>query len=506
MYRNAGRGIVDLCRDLTSEEVFVVDIATVSSRLEELFVKFVRFVPCSLFLLLIPLCRPSVIRWCIWRYSVSGAGLDHVQRWGFVSELAFQTLTWESDASIPWRKISFERKNAFNGKFGLPHLLEVSLCFQVGVHWSFELQELSWSSPWTVICNIHNCNRYLFLFRTVCLSFWTGRSILLLWPVWMDNPFTFEMCFSWGLCNAVDASNHTLDRDCNFLFCSWNTEDDHLSQMDFSLSFKHIVVLLNCLFQLGFLIAFPFFCRVMFEWTCSCCRARAYWHPRSTIFAFFSSAPFEEYAAALFLHRSFLRNQLVLLSLIEDVIKHELILLSLLLRKEPFQELNFDASGQFLNSNFSASFLFEVLSPVTDRVSDKAVEVDGNCSHGLPAAARNGWNGESLFLSASTVANNPFLIVVHEQMSNARRSPQLSSSCFVPPLPWQVWLLRVFQESQAVVASDISLWREVAYCCALITAGLPLRFLGNFRSKTSPWAPQFATGLSVAPAGIQSFV
>ena len=96
MYRNAGRGIVDLCRDLTSEEVFVVDIATVSSRLEELFVKFVRFVPCSLFLLLIPLCRPSVIRWCIWRYSVSGAGLDHVQRWGFVSELALSKLWHEN--------------------------------------------------------------------------------------------------------------------------------------------------------------------------------------------------------------------------------------------------------------------------------------------------------------------------------------------------------------------------------------------------------------------------
>ena len=54
-----------------------------------------------------------------------------------------------------------------------------------------------------------------------------------------------------------------------------------------------------------------------------------------------------------------------------------------------------DACGQGSNSNFFASFPSEVLSSVTDRVSDKAVEVDGICSHGLPSAGRNGRNGES---------------------------------------------------------------------------------------------------------------
>ena len=53
------------------------------------------------------------------------------------------------------------------------------------------------------------------------------------------------------------------------------------------------------------------------------------------------------------------------------------------LRKETFQEQNFDACGLSSNSDFSASFLFEVLSLPTNRVSDKAAEVDGTGSHGV---------------------------------------------------------------------------------------------------------------------------
>ena len=45
-----------------------------------------------------------------------------------------------------------------------------------------------------------------------------------------------------------------------------------------------------------------------------------------------------------------------------------------------------DACGHCSNFNVFASFLFEVLSSVTDRVSDKAVEIHGTCSHGLPSA------------------------------------------------------------------------------------------------------------------------
>ena len=49
-----------------------------------------------------------------------------------------------------------------------------------------------------------------------------------------------------------------------------------------------------------------------------------------------------------------------------------------------------DSCGHCSDSNFSASFLFEVLSSVTDRVSEKAVGVDGICSHGLPSVGRSG--------------------------------------------------------------------------------------------------------------------
>ena len=68
------------------------------------------------------------------------------------------------------------------------------------------------------------------------------------------------------------------------------------------------------------------------------------------------------------------------------------------LQTETFHELNFDACGQRSNSSFSASFVVEALSSVTDRVSDTAVEVDGICSHGLCSAGHNGWN--QLFLAA----------------------------------------------------------------------------------------------------------
>ena len=59
------------------------------------------------------------------------------------------------------------------------------------------------------------------------------------------------------------------------------------------------------------------------------------------------------------------------------------------LRKDTFQELKFDSCGQGSNSNFSAS--------ATDRVSDKVVDIDGLCSHGLSSAGRNVGNGESTF-------------------------------------------------------------------------------------------------------------
>ena len=48
-----------------------------------------------------------------------------------------------------------------------------------------------------------------------------------------------------------------------------------------------------------------------------------------------------------------------------------------------FQELKFDACSQGSNSSFSDSFLCEVLSSVTDRMSDKTVELHELCSRGF---------------------------------------------------------------------------------------------------------------------------
>ena len=77
--------------------------------------------------------------------------------------------------------------------------------------------------------------------------------------VWVDERtilLHLTSNLSRSICNAKDATNHTLDHDYNFLFCSWNTEDDLLFQKDFSESFWRVVSLRNCLFQPGFVIDF----------------------------------------------------------------------------------------------------------------------------------------------------------------------------------------------------------------------------------------------------------
>ena len=105
------------------------------------------------------------------------------------------------------------------------------------------------------------------------------------WAILSDLAFVFLDVFAM----RVDANNHTLGRDNEFLLCSWSTEDDVLFQTDFFLSFWHIVVLLNRLFSwLGFLT--DSFC---FSLSLPCHAqmniARAFWHPRSTICALFFS-------------------------------------------------------------------------------------------------------------------------------------------------------------------------------------------------------------------------
>ena len=157
------------------------------------------------------------MRWCIWRSPAFTNGLDYVQRWKLVSEFCpFQTLTRESFAFLFWRKFPSERKNAFHGHFGLSHLLKVSLCWRVGGIGSVELQELSWSDHWTAILQYFTIATVTFSlsasFALPLFSWRTGRSFLLL--RWMNGQFCpIRHVFFWRICNAVGASNHTLDHD-----------------------------------------------------------------------------------------------------------------------------------------------------------------------------------------------------------------------------------------------------------------------------------------------------
>ena len=120
---------------------------------------------------------------------------------------------------------------------------------------------------------------------------------------------------------------------------------------------------------------------------------------------------------------------------------------------------------------------FEELSSATDRVSQRAAEVDGICSHGLPSAGRD-------------VCWRKWLRAIHScwryrnRMSDAKSSSLLFSSCFIPsPLP-QLFFLSfagitgcrcrqhcMLNTSRKLLCADYSLLRA--------------KFLGNSPSWTS---------------------
>ena len=120
-------------------------------------------------------------------------------------------------------------------------------------------------------------------------------------PIWHLSFLRYLQC--------VDANNHTLDHDYNFLFCSWNTEDDLLFQMDFSLSFWRWAFLQKLSLITGLLDRcpgpFPFFVG-----SCSKEHVPPFEHERLDVHErqslLLSSAPSKKYtAAARFLERSF---------------------------------------------------------------------------------------------------------------------------------------------------------------------------------------------------------
>ena len=111
----------------------------------------------------------------------------------------------------------------------------------------------------------------------------------------------------------------------------------------------------------------------------------------------------------------------------------------------------------------------------TDRVSDKAVEVDRICSHGLPSAGRNGWNGEwtNLFCRREGLRTICSWCL---WMNRWVMRGALPAILFVLCSATSLVSLHTpsFQELQSDDACDMSLWRELATCCALITACLSL--------------------------------
>ena len=119
------------------------------------------------------------------------------------------------------RKFPFERKNAFHGHCGLSHLLEVSLWLSSGSSWKFRIARAFLKYSLTVICNIHNSNRALYFVSLNSFpSFFALRIVSFFVGEWMDNLFQFYMYLSSSICKAEGASDHILDHDYNFLFCS----------------------------------------------------------------------------------------------------------------------------------------------------------------------------------------------------------------------------------------------------------------------------------------------
>ena len=202
MYYQAGRGILRVCRDVTSKEVFV-DITAVSFYLEELFVQFVCCVPCKLFLVLTPPCGPLVLRWCIKMSRVSAFNLGCVQRWGNLSLNFALSKLWCENLMLTFSEESVR----LSARMPFIEVVDCSTCsrFPLAVMWV--LLEIStcksfpevilqlWFAMFTVATDAFPLSEYCVL----PLSFrWVQADHFRLVRVnkW-DNPFRFRINLSW---------------------------------------------------------------------------------------------------------------------------------------------------------------------------------------------------------------------------------------------------------------------------------------------------------------------
>ena len=234
MYHQAGRGILHLCRHVTSEEVCFVHITVVSFwSWRALLWSLYAFMCCRLFLLFMPLCRPLVVRWCIWRSPIPAASLKFYlwillcpNSYLTIFGLHFLTEVYFLSAIIPCMAI-----------------VDLLICsrFPAAFKWVFRYSNCkcvpeAYVGRWFVLFTIAivTCRTillYLFFLWT------TGRSFLLLWV----GEWTF-------------LSHLTCFFEV-FAMRRWKTVGDLVFQMDFS-CLSGVLLLQKCVVEPGFLIDF----------------------------------------------------------------------------------------------------------------------------------------------------------------------------------------------------------------------------------------------------------
>ena len=224
--------------------------------------------PCKLFLLLIPLCRTLIIRWCTNVSRISAARLDNAPRWKFVSEFcSFQI--WPEHVTPSFSDGNFR----LNVRMLFIGIVDCLPCwnFPLAVKW------VLWFTLFTIATDTFSFSDYCafpFPFRGELVD----RFFVCGWTNVQSFPIPI-LKFLEIFAMRGDAKNHFLNPDYNVLFYNWNTEDDLPFLMGFVcisgiLYFCGMVSFHRVLWSMSF--ASPFLCRVMVERTFPANRTRTF--------------------------------------------------------------------------------------------------------------------------------------------------------------------------------------------------------------------------------------
>ena len=297
------------CGDAASGEVCFVDTLVVSCYLEELLEKCVCFTPCKLLLLLLPLSTCLIERWCIWRSSPFSPPVwitfraGHVSLHSALSKLGCENLT-----------LLFS-DGCFRLSARMPSMviLEWPTCSS-GCFWNFQVPRASLTGPWV------NDLQYSQLppFATVTFS--------------LSDSFRGRLVDCFSLCGRLSGQSFPISH----LSFSKNLQTGGMPRITLSImttisSFvveaRKTVLLSRWTFWPVVLSAdLSLSTKILDRVPCPSLSLPG--HHQTNMFQNwlslpFSSAPFEEYAAAAWsLERSFWRQQHVLQLLLEDIIHH----------------------------------------------------------------------------------------------------------------------------------------------------------------------------------------